>query len=40
MDSYLFWQVLYLVKTEFFDVEKFERDVDLLTSLRWLSRDR
>lgn len=34
------WQVLYLVKTEFFDSEKLRRDQDLQTSIRWLTRDR
>ena len=38
--SYLAWQALYLVKTELFDSEKLQRDQDLQTSIRWLTRDR
>jgi hypothetical protein len=36
---YLGWQVLYIVKTEYLDKEKFVQNPDLLTSLRWMSKD-
>jgi hypothetical protein len=36
---YMFWQMLYLVKTEFLDKEKLDRNPALQTSLRWLAKD-
>jgi hypothetical protein len=36
---YMFWQMLYLVKTEFLDKERLDRNPELLTSLRWLAKD-
>jgi len=40
MLAYLFWQALYLVKTEYVDHGKLKRDPALMTSLRWLASDR
>jgi hypothetical protein len=40
MFAYLFWQGLYLLKTEFIDRGKLERHPELMTSLRWLANDR
>eukprot|EP00003_Mantamonas_plastica_P012374 TRINITY_DN2228_c0_g1_i13.p1 TRINITY_DN2228_c0_g1~~TRINITY_DN2228_c0_g1_i13.p1 ORF type:complete len:118 (+),score=26.98 TRINITY_DN2228_c0_g1_i13:88-441(+) len=34
---YVYWQVSYFLKTEVVDHDKLESDVDLQTSLRWLS---
>jgi hypothetical protein len=36
---YLFWQIIYILKTEILDKEKFNANPDLLTSLRWMSKD-
>lgn len=36
---YLCWQAFYLYKTEYYDREKFSKNPDLLTSLRWMSKD-
>lgn len=36
---YLFWQIIYIYKTEVLDLEKFNKNPDLLTSLRWMSKD-
>lgn len=36
---YAAWQVAYIVKTEVWDKEKFDTNPNLLTSLRWLSKD-
>lgn len=36
---YLFWQICYFIKTEVVDKEKLDRRPELLTSLRWLSKD-
>jgi hypothetical protein len=36
---YCLWQVMYLVKTEVVDKERFDADPSLVTSLRWLSKD-
>jgi len=36
---YLVWQILYIVKTEYMDKEKFIQNPDLVTSLRWMSKD-
>lgn len=35
---YCLWQVLYLIKTEVIDREKFSQDCDLMTSVRWLTK--
>ena len=40
MFAYLFWQALYLVKTEYMDKGKLDQDPELMTSLRWLASDR
>ena len=40
MFAYLFWQALYLVKTEYMDKGKLDKDPELMTSLRWLASDR
>jgi len=40
MFAYLFWQALYLAKTEFIDRVKLVSDPALMTSLRWLASDR
>ena len=40
MFAYLFWQGLYLLKTEIIDRGKLERHPELMTSLRWLANDR
>jgi hypothetical protein len=36
---YIFWQVIYYIKTEIMDRDKLDRCPELLTSLRWLSTD-
>jgi len=36
---YLFWQAVYLLKTEVIDVELLRRDPGIVTSLRWLAVD-
>jgi len=36
---YLFWQGLYLLKTEILDKAKFDANPQLVTSLRWLAKD-
>ena len=36
---YLFWQILYLFKTEFLDKKLLDENEKLYTSLRWLSTD-
>jgi hypothetical protein len=36
---YLFWQASYLLKTEYMDKDKLDRNPKLLTSLRWLASD-
>ena len=36
---YILWQIMYLVKTEILDKERFDSDPSLVTSLRWLSKD-
>jgi hypothetical protein len=40
MFAYLFWQALYLAKTELIDRVKLVSDPALMTSLRWLASDR
>jgi hypothetical protein len=35
--GYIFWQILYYVKTEVLDKDKLDQTPNLLTSLRWLS---
>jgi len=37
--GYLSWQFFYLFMTEFVFKKKLKREVDLLTSLRWIARD-
>ena len=37
--GYLFWQILYLFKTEFLDKKLLDENEKLYTSLRWLSTD-
>ncbi|GBG30921.1 Membrane transporter, putative [Hondaea fermentalgiana] len=37
---YLIWQVAYLFITEYLDRDKFEKDPSLMTSLRWIVRDK
>uniref|UniRef100_A0A6B2L5R4 Glycerophosphocholine acyltransferase 1 n=1 Tax=Arcella intermedia TaxID=1963864 RepID=A0A6B2L5R4_9EUKA len=34
---YVFWQFLYVLKTEWLDAEKFAKDTSLMSSARWLS---
>jgi len=34
---YMYWQAIYIVKTEILDRHKFESDRELMTSLRWFS---
>jgi hypothetical protein len=36
---YIIWQISYIYKTEFLDKEKFKANPQLLTSLRWMSKD-
>lgn len=36
---YMFWQALYLLKTEFFDKARLDSNPELLTSLRWMAKD-
>ena len=36
---YMFWQISYLIKTEFWDKKKLDNNPELLTSLRWLAKD-
>jgi hypothetical protein len=36
---YIVWQGLYIWKTEILDKDKFDKNPELLTSLRWLSKD-
>jgi hypothetical protein len=38
--GYLFWQIVYFLKTEVFDREKLDSNPELLTSLRWLATDK
>ena len=38
--GYVLWQGLYIAKTEAFDAAKLARDPSLLTSMRWITRDR
>ena len=38
--GYVLWQALYIAKTEAFDAAKLARDPSLLTSMRWITRDR
>ncbi|CAM9252273.1 unnamed protein product, partial [Ectocarpus fasciculatus] len=38
--GYLFWQVMYYVKTEVLDKEKLDADMEIQTSLRWISTDK
>ncbi|EME29347.1 uncharacterized protein Gasu_31770 [Galdieria sulphuraria] len=37
---YLLWQLLYLLKTEWFSRKKLKQDPDLMTSLRYLTKER
>lgn len=37
--GYVFWQILYLLKTEMIDKEHLDSNPHLLTSLRWLAQD-
>ena len=37
--GYVFWQLGYYLKTEFMDKTKLDLNPNLLTSLRWMSRD-
>ena len=36
---YMFWQFIYLYKTEFLDKSRLDSDPSLMTSLRWLAQD-
>lgn len=36
---YLFWQVMYMLKTEVWDKKKLDSNPELITSLRWMSSD-
>lgn len=38
--GYLFWQIIYYLKTEVFDRHILDENPQLLTSLRWLAADR
>ena len=38
--GYLFWQVLYFIKTEIADKKTLDNRPELLTSLRWISMDQ
>lgn len=38
--GYLFWQVMYYLKTEVLDKEKLDADLEIQTSLRWISTDK
>ena len=37
---YAFWQLAYVVKTEVIDKARFERDEQLMTSARWMTRKK
>lgn len=37
---YILWQVAYLIKTEVMDRERMDTDAEIITSARWLTRDR
>lgn len=36
---YMFWQFIYLYKTEFLDKKRLDNNPELMTSLRWLAQD-
>ncbi|KAA8492427.1 putative membrane protein [Porphyridium purpureum] len=38
--AYIVWQALYLFKTEVFSRRKLENDPEIMTSLRWLTRNK
>jgi len=37
--AYILWQLLYLIKTEIISRRKLETDPEIMTSLRWLTKD-
>ena len=40
MILYLIWQICYVMKTEYVDKKKFEKDTNIQTSFRWLSKSQ